>query len=188
MTENNSNIPEEAPEVPLIPASMHIHTEKPEWGWWRWSIVFDEESYSDHAVIPWEECGRERRRFETTLSCSEVFDPVPDLHWFLRCIIGDKPSNEWRVDEEGRFQTMWVWNLDAVKVHLRIFSEIRDDDYCWDFVLDRDAFMEELDAAYCSFRAMGGWGAHYCDYAIEDGSREKVQIDTGDGISIDNGC
>ncbi len=188
MTGNAPRIPEDAPQVPLIPASMRIHAEKPEYGWWRWTIVFDEESYSDHAVRPWGSCGRQRRRFETALHCSEVFDPVPDLHCFLRCIISDAPCSEWRVDEEGAFLTMRVWKLDAVKVQLRIFSEFRDDDLCWDLVLDRDAFVEELDAACCSFGAMGGWGAHYSDYAIEDGSREKVLIDTGSGTISDDGC
>ncbi len=187
MADDSSKLPEEAPKVPLIPASMHIHTKKPEWGWWKWTIIFDEETYSGHAVIPWQPCGRERRHFETKLSCSETFDPVPELHWFLRCIIGDNPCNEWQVDEEGHLLTLQVWNLDAVKVQLRIFSQFRDDDFSWDFILDRDAFMEELDAAYCSFGGFGGWGTHYGDNAIENGYREEVRIDTGYGVIADSG-
>ena len=115
----------------------------------------------------------------TTMHCSDAFDPVPDLHWFLIGIKKDAPALSWEVDEEGRFFTWQVWNLDAVKVCLRIFSSLRDEDISWDFVLDRDAFIAELDAAYTSFGAQGGWGATWCDWAIEDGYREEVIIDTG---------
>ena len=83
---------------------------------------------------------------------------------------------------------MQAWNLDAVKIQLRVFSWLRDEDFSWDFILDRDAFIAELHAAYCSFGAQGGWGADWFDIAIEDGSRVQVQIDTGDGISTDTGC
>ena len=54
---------EELPRVPLVPVSMHIRTEKPEAGWWEWSLAFLEECYQKHEVVPWQDCGRERRRF-----------------------------------------------------------------------------------------------------------------------------
>ena len=165
--------------VPSIPVSMRIHTEKPCDGWWNWQIAFLEEGYRDHCVVPWEECGRERRCFEARLFCSAVFDPVPDLHWFLAGITRDDSFCEWRVNEEGHFLTMQVWNLDAVKVRLRMFSECRKKDFCWNFVLDRDAFLNELHAAYTSFGAQDGWGAGWGDMAVEDGYREEVRIDDG---------
>ncbi|MBO4316764.1 MAG: hypothetical protein J5855_00595 [Mailhella sp.] len=188
MTAGGRDLTEDAPKVPLIPVSMRIRTEKPEAGWWLWSIEFLEEGYAGHSIQPWKECGRERRRFQTKVSCSYVFDPVPDLDRFIWSIKGDSPCCELEIDEEGHVLTMQAWNLDAVKIQLRIFSLLRDEDFSWDFVLDRDAFIAELHAAYCSFACQGGWGADWGDRAIEDGSRVEVQIDTGDGISIDKGC
>ena len=155
----NSNH-KEPPKVPLIPASMHIHTQKPEHGWWEWTIEFLEESYDNKIILPWCDSGRERRHFETTLHCSDVFDPVPDLHWTLDAIKKDADFIDWNVDEEGKLFYMYVWNLDAVKVQLHVFTKCRDEDISWHFVMDRDAFIAELDAAYTSFGAQGGWGAY----------------------------
>ena len=82
---------------------------------------------------------------------------------------------------------MRVWNLDAAKVQLRIFSHLREEDFSWDFVLDRDAFIGERHDACNSLGALGGWGAAWGDMAIEDGYREKIQIDTDGKIVIDDG-
>ena len=40
MSSNVKKLPEDAPQIPLIPASIHIRTEKPDAGWWKWNIEF----------------------------------------------------------------------------------------------------------------------------------------------------
>ena len=113
------------------------------------------------------------------VNCSAVFDPVPDLHWVLEAVKKDADFVEWCVDEEGKLVYMHVWNLDAVKVQLHVFTKCRENDISWHFVMDRDAFIAELDAAYVSFGAQGGWGVTWNDWAREDGRREDVLIDDG---------
>lgn len=180
MVSDINKLPEEAPQVPLIPASIYIQTEKPKSGWWKWNIEFQEEEYRNSEVAPWEDQGRPRRSFETTMSCSDVFDPIPDLHRFLSEIKGGDPVLGWEVDEEGRYVIWRVWNLDAVTVCLHIFSEYRDEEFSWHFVLDRDSFIAELDAAYTSFGAQGGWGARWRNRAIGNGCyRKEIILDTG---------
>ena len=114
-----------------------------------------------------------------------MFDPVPELHRFLVAVKKNKAFSEWQVDEEGDFVTMQVWNLDAAKVCLRLSSFCRDEDFCWHFVLERDAFLAELDAAYTGFGAQGGWGVAWNDWAVENGYREKVIIDGCDAFRQD---
>ncbi len=175
----NSNC-EDTPHVPLVPVSMRIQTEKPKHGWWKWAIEFLEESYENGIVVPWNNTGRKRRRFKTTLRCSGVVDPIPELHRFLYEIDDDSDFEEWCVDEEGRYFTMYAWYLDEQKLQLHISIEGRDEDFLWDFVINRDAFLIELNAAYASFGAWGGWGVRCQEEVIKSEHLKDVLIDDGE--------
>lgn len=170
----------EAPKVPLIPASICICTRPPEYGWWKWTIEFLEENYENKSVVRWSNPGRERRRFETTLRCSCLVDPIPELHRFLYNLDDDSDFEEWCIDEEGRYLTLQAWYLDTQKIQLRLFSEGRDKDFTWNFVMDRNAFLIELNTAYASFGARGGWGVLCQEEIIESEHREDVLIDDGE--------
>ena len=169
----------EAPKVPLIPASIRIRTEKPDGGWWNWTIEFDEECYENGDIVPWKHAGHDRRHFETYLCCSDVYDPIPDLHWLLVRIKMSSDFEQWSVEEEGELVIISVWYLDAAKIQLQISRQDGDEDFCWNFVLNRRAFIAELDAAYTSFGSQGGWGVDWRDGGTDNGYRKEVLIDDG---------
>ena len=168
------------PKVPLIPASIHIQTKKPKYGWWTWNIEFFEENYENMSIVPWKNSTKERRKFETTLDCSDVLDPVTDLHWFLYHVKNADRYVSWTVDEEGCTFTIEVWHIGPNTVQINISTKDRIEDISWDFVLDRSAFIAEIDAAYTSFGAQGGWGVDWGDRARKDDSQIEILIDSGD--------
>lgn len=156
----------ERPTVPLVPATISISTETPDAGWWIWTMTLTQESYRAGAIVPFEQTASSQATFHFKIQCSAALDPIPDLHMFLRRIYATADT-EWSIDEEGRFVTLHVWYLNYRTIHLRIFSNNYETDYCHDFVLDRDVFLKQLGDAYYSFGKYGGWG-DYGDYAAED--------------------
>lgn len=179
-----------APKVPLIPASVSIKTEKIHFGWWTWRIHIQEETYGNKRILPWNpNSSHNRRIYDINLDCSEAFDPVPDLHWFIRSILcyGDSDDvKEWEVDEEGRLTTFKVWTLSYRLLHLQIKAFWDHPYYEYNLIVDRDELIDTLMKTYCDFGKQGGWGL-YGDKVFEEDWFEDPEfiLDAGAGKTIE---
>lgn len=160
MYTNSWLMPNEVPERPTItltPAEISIQTEKPDVGWWYWTVNFNDAQCIDGRVQPLNDIQKLEKSIIHDIRCSNVFDPVPDLHIFVNKIKATLDAL-WQVDEEGCYVTMVCWYINSYTVHLRMYSSLYRENYCCDYLLDRDSFLKTIKAAYHSFGRDGGWG------------------------------
>lgn len=149
----NSNA---APKRQLIPVSIHILTGDIAGGCWNWQVAFKEEAFDSVKVIPGR-ATKERRVFTTSVTCSEVFDPVPSLYDLVRaCRNGDSDLGHFEINEEGTFFDLdyWVLNDYTLQIRVRHAPYI---DKSWHFLVDRQQLISELYRVFCDFGKRGGW-------------------------------
>lgn len=152
----------ERPDVPLIPVSLEIATDKPEYGCWDWEIHFKEQAFQNGRVS--KAVKGENRDWQVLLGMSEPVDSVPDLHEFVKFLGSDEEYLVWGVDEEGSYIVFQVWPL-GKNIQLRIFSKGYARDFCYDFLMDRRHFHDAMAQAYHSFGQQGGWNGYgYVDW------------------------
>ena len=147
----------ERPDVPLVPVSMEIATDRPEFGCWDWELRFSEQAYR-HGRVAGTGAG-EGREWQVLLGMSEPVDPIPDLHEFVKFLGGDDEYLVWGVDEENSCIVLQVWPLGR-NIQLRVFSKGYARDFSHDFLLDRRHFHDVMARAYHSFGKQGGWNGY----------------------------
>lgn len=182
------------PAVPLIPASASFETTKPEAGWWDIHVKIKEEAFENGRVVPWpKESSETRRHFELSIYCSNVFDPIPDLHAYIYATARGATITQWTVGQEGSYIILDTWDVGFRLAQLR-FRQISDEhsnpplaDYSspLNLLVDRFDFLEALEKAYCDFGRNGAWQL-FGMYDFEDTAppTDCLQIDSNIKTSV----
>ena len=137
------------PETDLTPASLIINTDPPEFGWWRWNLVF----------TPSVATMQINEEIKIPIHCSAVFDPIEKLLHAIEILSSPTQKNiRIMINEEGNYVNMLVWSLSSSKLHVRICSECYRQGYCHDFLLDKENFLFQLWKSHRHFEFHGGWG------------------------------
>lgn len=183
---------EDPPRVPVMPASLEIETREIDAGWWDWNIRINEEIFENNGIAAWKNDESIRRHFNIKLYCSEVYDPIPEPHCFIRRLIDnctDESPEVWRVNEEGRITTFKVWTLSyrVLQLEIEAKSEHGREEifYRYDLLVDRQSFIELFMKTFGDFGTQGGWGWHCNSIFKEDGEVDpkKITLDSRNKVN-----
>ena len=174
---------EEPPRVPVMPASLAIETREIDAGWWDWNIRINEEIFENMGIVAWKSDESLRRHFNFQLYCSEVYDPIPELHCFIRSLIddcSDEFPEVWSVNEEGQITSFKVWTLSyrVLQLQIETKNELRHEEvFCrYDLLVDRLSFIELFMKTFGDFGKQGGWGWHGNSIFKDDGEVDPQKI------------
>jgi hypothetical protein len=131
---------------PPVPAVLTIQSEPPHAGWWDIYMHFSTKDGGHDTVV--------------NISYSDVFsNPEKDILGVSKEVAAFKNART-LFDEEGQFVHILALNRTRESIFLRVESILRDDEdnnFCHDFLLDRENFVSEFARVYREFEYDGGW-------------------------------
>ena len=159
------------PTTPVLPAAFNMNAELPKHGWWHLYLNFNPVSGNESASWP-KDC-LSPKTIQCEIRCSDVFDPVDDITAFINKIKNGENARV-MIDEEGCFVHMSTWCPAHDSLYLRIESLLYEEDYCYDFQLEKAQFVSEFERILAEFREPGGWGKQ--DSCFEEDEDSEAEI------------